>query len=99
MFYRELHTPYLNYAINPNCHETTLFAVPAAQSDEYRFLCPTRGIAHRPAIEMCIRDRAVTPYASKILSEDDIVKTFGLNEEGMIKQVVAEDWEKALIDF
>lgn len=36
---------------------------------------------------------------SKILSEDDIVKTFGLNEEGMIKQVVAEDWEKALIDF
>ena len=50
MFYRELHPPYLNCAINPNCHETTLFAVPAAQSDEYRCLCPTRDIAHRPAI-------------------------------------------------
>ena len=48
MFYRELHPPYLNCAINPNCHETTLFAVPAAQSDEYRCLCPTRDIAHRP---------------------------------------------------
>ena len=52
-------------------------------------------------IPMCIEafKQAVTPYASKILSEDDIVKTFGLNEEGMIKQVVAEDWEKDLIDF
>ena len=27
------------------------------------------------------------------------MKTFGLNEEGMIKEVVSEDWEKALIDF
>lgn len=37
-------------------------------------------------IPMCIEafKQAVTPYASKILSEDDIVKTFGLNEEGMI---------------
>ena len=52
-------------------------------------------------IPMCIkafRD-AVTLYASKELTEDDIVKTFGLNEEGMVKQVVSEDWEKALIDF
>ena len=46
-------------------------------------------------IPMCIEafKQAVSPYASKILSEDDIVKTFGLNE------VVSEDWEKALIDF
>lgn len=52
-------------------------------------------------IPMCIEafKQAVSPYASKILSEDDIVKTFGLNEEGMIKEVVSEDWEKALIDF
>lgn len=52
-------------------------------------------------IPMCIEafKLAVTPYFSKELSEDDIVKTFGLNEEGMIKQVVSEDWEKALIDF
>ena len=52
-------------------------------------------------IPMCIEafKIAVTPYFSKELSEDDIVKTFGLNEKGMIKQVVSEDWEKALIDF
>ena len=52
-------------------------------------------------IPMCIEafKQAVSPYASKILSENDIVKTFGLNEEGMIKEVVSEDWEKALIDF
>ena len=52
-------------------------------------------------IPMCIEafKQAVSPYASKILSKDDIVKTFGLNEEGMIKEVVSEDWEKALIDF
>ena len=52
-------------------------------------------------IPMCIEafKQAVSPYASKILSEDDIVKTFGLNEEGMIKEVISEDWEKALIDF
>ena len=52
-------------------------------------------------IPMCIEafKQAVSPYASKMLSEDDIVKTFGLNEEGMIKEVVSEDWEKALIDF
>ena len=49
-------------------------------------------------IPMCIEafKQAVSPYASKILSENDIVKTFGLNEEGMIKEVVSEDWEKAL---
>lgn len=47
-------------------------------------------------IPMCIEafKQAVSPYASKILSKDDIVKTFGLNEEGMIKEVVSEDWEK-----
>ena len=52
-------------------------------------------------IPMCIKafKQAVTPYTSKILSEDDIVKTFGLNEEGMIKQVISEDWEKALFNF
>ena len=52
-------------------------------------------------IPMCIESfkLAVAPYNSKELSENDIVKTFGLNEEGMIKQVISEDWEKALIDF
>ena len=56
---------------------------------------------YKRQIPMCIEafKQAVSPYASKILSKDDIVKTFGLNEEGMIKEVVSEDWEKALIDF
>lgn len=52
-------------------------------------------------IPMCIEafKYAVAPYTSKELSENDVVQTFGVNEEGMIKQVVSEDWEKALIDF
>lgn len=52
-------------------------------------------------VPMCIQafKKAVTPYSFTRLSEDDVVKTFGLNEEGMIKQVVSEDCEKALDDF
>lgn len=52
-------------------------------------------------IPMCIKafKQAVTPYTSKRITENDIVKTFGLNEEGMIRQIISEDWEKALIDF
>lgn len=47
-------------------------------------------------IPMCIEafKQAVTPYASKILSEDDIVKTFGLNEEGMIKRWLQKTGKK-----
>lgn len=52
-------------------------------------------------IPMCIEafKQAVTPYTSKKLSENDVVKIFGLNEEGMVRQVVSEDWGKALTDF
>lgn len=52
-------------------------------------------------IPMCIKafKRAVTPYTFKKVTKNDIVKTFGLNEEGMIRQVISEDLEKALIDF
>jgi len=52
-------------------------------------------------IPMCIGafKKAVTPYTSKELSEEDIIKTFGLNEEGMIRQVVGDNWERALNDF
>ncbi len=52
-------------------------------------------------IPMCIRafKKAVAPYVLHELSEKDIVQTFGLNEEGMIRQVADRNWEKALEDF
>ena len=43
---------------------------------------------------------ATTPYVDHELSDDEIARTFGLNEEGMINQVVSGDSrEKALNDF
>ena len=54
-------------------------------------------------IPMCIKAfrEAVEPYTGHELSEEEIVQTFGLNEEGMIKQVIADkgDLSKALEDF
>lgn len=53
-------------------------------------------------IPMCMEAfrRAVSPYTHHELSDEEIVQTFGLNEEGMIKQVVGDDsWQKALDDF
>ncbi|KAA5508182.1 HAD hydrolase-like protein, partial [Bacteroides caccae] len=43
--------------------------------------------------------QAVSPYAGHVLSEREIVQTFGLNEEGMIKMVAGEKWQEALHDF
>lgn len=43
---------------------------------------------------------ATTPYVDHELSDDEIARTFGLNEEGMINQVVSgNSREKALNDF
>ena len=52
-------------------------------------------------IPMCIKafKQAVSPYAGHVLSEREIVQTFGLNEEGMIKMVAGEKWQEALHDF
>ena len=54
-------------------------------------------------IPMCIKAfrEAIEPYTDHELSEGEIVQTFGLNEEGMIKQVIADEGnlEKALKDF
>jgi len=53
-------------------------------------------------IPMCIESfwMAVEPYVETFLSEEDIIKTFGLNEEGMIKQIIINDnWKNALDDF
>lgn len=53
-------------------------------------------------IPMCIAAfrQAVAPYAGRELSDADIIQTFGLNEEGMIRQVVEGGaWRQALEDF
>ncbi|MCD8061294.1 MAG: HAD family hydrolase [Akkermansiaceae bacterium] len=52
-------------------------------------------------IPMCIKafKQAVSPYAGHVLSEREIVQTFGLNEAGMIKMVAGEKWQEALHDF
>lgn len=52
-------------------------------------------------IDLCIQAfvEAVSPYTGKRLSAEEIVQTFGLNEEGMIKKMAGEHWESALTDF
>lgn len=52
-------------------------------------------------IDMCIQAfrKAVSPYTGRSLSAEEIVQTFGLNEEGMIKKIAGEQWEPALHDF
>lgn len=53
------------------------------------------------SIPLCIEAfmKAVMHYADHELTEKDIVSTFGLNEIGMVKAVVKNDWENALNDF
>lgn len=53
-------------------------------------------------LPLCIAafKKAVAPCTGNGLTEKEIIRTFGLNEEGMIKQLVAGDlWRKALADF
>ena len=52
-------------------------------------------------IPMCIKAfrQAVSPYAGHQLTDREVVETFGLNEIGMIKSIVPENWEQALYDF
>lgn len=53
-------------------------------------------------IPICVESfwMAVEPYVETFLSEEDILKTFGLNEEGMIRQIITNDnWKNALDDF
>lgn len=53
------------------------------------------------SIPMCIEAicKAVSPYADHEITEKDVIETFGLNEIGMIKAVVNQNWEQALQDF
>ncbi|WP_099468779.1 HAD family hydrolase [Konateibacter massiliensis] len=43
--------------------------------------------------------KAVSPYAGHELSDEEIFRTFGLNETGMIKAIIEKNWEDALQDF
>ena len=53
-------------------------------------------------LPLCIKTFRISeqPYISQTLSEGDIIKTFGLNEEGMIRKVIKDEyWKQALQDF
>lgn len=52
-------------------------------------------------IPMCIKvfRKAISPYAGHTLAEHEILQTFGLNEIGMVKAVVKDNWKSALEDF
>lgn len=52
-------------------------------------------------IPMCIEalKKAISPYAGHKLTKHEILHTFGLNEIGMVKAVVKDNWKLALQDF
>lgn len=53
-------------------------------------------------LPMCIQafKKATRPYVGRELSDEEIVQTFGLNEEGMIRCVIDETYQQqALRDF
>lgn len=52
-------------------------------------------------IPMCLDAfrEAVSPYAGHTLSDEEIIQTFGMNEIGMVKAVISDHCEEALLDF
>lgn len=52
-------------------------------------------------LPMCIKSLqvALTPYVKKSLTPTEITNYFGINEVGIIKNIVGEKWEAALKDF
>lgn len=48
-------------------------------------------------LPMCLAAfrKAVQPYVARTLTEEEIMQTFGLNEEGMIRQVAGMRWREA----
>lgn len=52
-------------------------------------------------IPMCIEAfrKAISPYVGHKLTKHEILQTFGLNEIGMVKAVVKDNWKPALEDF
>lgn len=43
--------------------------------------------------------KTVSPYAGHRLTNEEIEATYGLNEDGMIRRLVGENWERAAADF
>jgi phosphoglycolate phosphatase len=52
-------------------------------------------------IPMCIKAfrQSISPYVGHKLTDHEIIQTFGLNEIGMVKAVVKDNWKLALEDF
>ena len=52
-------------------------------------------------IPMCITAfrNSVSPYTDHELSSEEILHTFGINEIGMVKAIVGQNWEAAIEDF
>ncbi len=52
-------------------------------------------------VPMCIEAfrKAMLPYVGYSLSNQEILATFGLNEIGMVKAIVKDNWKLALQDF
>lgn len=52
-------------------------------------------------IPMCIEAfrKAISPYAGYFLTDKEIIETFGMNEVGMVKAIVSDNWQDALKDF
>jgi phosphoglycolate phosphatase len=52
-------------------------------------------------IPMCIEvfKKAMLPYTGYELTKSEIIQTFGLNEIGMVKTLVKDNWRLALRDF
>ena len=53
------------------------------------------------SIPLCMKAlmKSLSPYVDYELTEQDIIRTFGLNEVGMIKSLVKENWQKAFVRF
>ena len=52
-------------------------------------------------LPFCIQvfQESLNPYLSTPLSEEDITRTFGLNEEGMVKHIMGDNWQAPLESF
>jgi phosphoglycolate phosphatase len=52
-------------------------------------------------LPMCIRtfQETVFHFSGRRLSENDVVRTFGLSAEGMMRETLGDDWEKAMEDY
>lgn len=52
-------------------------------------------------IPMCIEalKKALSPYTEYELTNNMIIQTLGLNEIGMVKAIIKDNWESALRDF